>query len=162
MKVELKLNKPIGAVVWSNLPILAFGLCFGLELAIALPAQSQGQDISVVDGQGEELSIKHGLFGTKKKTVKDRFGNKYEHSDGLLGTSKKEVKILGSSYNKKKGLFGQSKTEVKTVLGANVSSKKSLFGRRKTTVDLSGVSKAISNLSGSVKGANSPDPSKNK
>lgn len=110
------------------------------------PCLARGNDISIKDGFGEEVQIKHGWFGTKKKVVKDALGDSYVQNQGLFGGSNKEVNVLGNSFKNKKGVFGGSQTEGSTILGDKVTTKKGIFGRRTTSVDLSGSASALKSL----------------
>jgi hypothetical protein len=107
---------------------------------------ARGNDITIKSGMGEEFTIKNGLFSSKSKVVKDRYGNKFEQKKGLFGGKKTEVNVLGNSFSAKKGLFGSTNVEGNTIFGDTVKTKKGLFGNRKTEVDLSGVSTLVNNL----------------
>ena len=106
---------------------------------LSMPAASAlPQNFEFKDGQGEEIKIKSGWFGTKQKVAQDRFGNKFESKNGLLGSKSSQASIMGNSIKKKKGWFGQTDIEGSTIFGDKVTTKKGLFGRRTTSVDVSG------------------------
>lgn len=109
-------------------------------------AWARGNDWTIKDGKGEELSIKHGWFGRKQVKVQDRLGNKLENKKGLWGSKETQVDLLGNQIKRKKGIFGGSQIEGSSILGDKITTKKGLFGRRQTTVDVSGVSSAIGSL----------------
>jgi len=94
--------------------------------------------VTVTDDNGEEIVVKHGLFG-KKTIVKDRFGNGVESKKSIFGLTKDtEVNAVGNDVHVHKGLFGFSKTEGHDILGDTVTSKKNLLYSN-TNVNLSGV-----------------------
>jgi hypothetical protein len=117
--------------------MLVIGLC------LAPAAQADTSNWNIKSGFGDEITIKNGILGNKKRVVKDRLGDKYETSKGLFGNTSTEVNLLGNSYSKKKGIFGTRQTEVKSLLGDSIKTKKGWFGRRTTTVDASGMTSLL-------------------
>lgn len=124
--------------------------CLAIALFLAVSsaslAEARGNDLTIKNGSGEEIEIKHGWFGRKHKVVKDRLGDKIEHKNGLFGSKETNVNVLGNTFRRKKGWFGGTNIEGTTVFGDKVTTKKGIFGRRKTTVDASGISSVINNL----------------
>ncbi|MBA4077976.1 MAG: hypothetical protein C0508_23305 [Cyanobacteria bacterium PR.023] len=112
-----------------------------------LDALARSGDIQVKSGQGEELKVKHSLFGRKNIVVQDRLGDQIEHQTGLVG-SKAKVQILGNGYESKTGILGNKSYKISTILGDKVETKKTWFGlgRRKTTVDLSGTTGLVNQV----------------
>jgi hypothetical protein len=100
---------------------------------------ARGNDIIFKTGKGEEVTIKNGFFGGKKKVVKDRFGNKYESKKGWFGTRETDASVLGNSFQRKKGILGGSDISGSTIFGDTIRTKKGIFGRRTTEVDVSGI-----------------------
>lgn len=135
-----------------------------LVAATSAPALARGNDLVVKSGFGDEVTIKHGLFGRKTTTVKDRMGNGYSSKGGLFGSKESSVSVIGNNLTRKKGWFGRSEVQGSTILGDKVSTKKGLFGRRTTTVDVSGTSSAVKGLwdkHGQKLLGNTPKPSIN-
>jgi hypothetical protein len=109
---------------------------------------------TVTDDNGEQVVVKHGLFG-KKTIVKDRFGDGVANSKSIFGLTKDtQVNVLGNDVRVHKGLFGFSKTEGHDILGDSVSSKKNLLYHN-TNVNLSGVNNLLNKYLG-PKNLNSP------
>jgi hypothetical protein len=117
----------------------------GFLIAVqALPALAwRGNDFAITDGAGEQLQIKHSLFGRNKTVVKDRLGDGFATQTGFFGTKTSEVGILGNRLQSHKGLLGNSETDASTLLGDRLVTKKGIFGRRKTAVDLSGTTHLV-------------------
>ncbi len=111
-------------------------------LICPLPSFAGWGKTTVTDNNGEEVTVKHGLFG-KKTIVKDRWGDGVEHNRSIFGLSKDtKVSALGNDVHVHKGLFGFSKVEGQDMLGDKWSSSKNpLFGN--TKVDLSGVNRIV-------------------
>lgn len=118
-------------------------LILALGLVSANPALARGNDITFKTGKGEEFTIKNGFFGSKKKVVKDRFGNKYESKKGWFGTRETDASVLGNSFQRKKGLLGGTDISGSTILGDSIRTKKGIFGRRTTEVDMSGITNLV-------------------
>jgi len=105
-----------------------------------------GNNLTIKDGFGEEVTVRHGLFGSKQRVIKDRLGDGVAQKTGLFGTRETQVNLLGNQFRKKKGLFGGSEIDGSTIFGDKVTTKKGWFGRRTTTVDVSGMSAVIHDL----------------
>ncbi len=114
---------------------------------------------TLTDDNGEQVTVKHGLFG-KKTIVKDRWGDGFEHNRSIFGLTKDtKVSAIGNDVHVHKGLFGFSKTQGQDMLGDTVTaSKNPLF--HNTNVNLSGVNGLLDKYLGPKK-LNSPpvDPS---
>lgn len=121
-------------------------LALTLAAITTAPALARGNDLVIKDGFGEQVVVKHGWFGKKTVTVKDRLGDGYTTNKGLFGTKEQSVNILGNGFTRKKGLFGGSQINGSTILGDKITTKKGIFGRRTTEVDVSGASQAIKAL----------------
>lgn len=118
-----------------------------LMINLALPSVlARGNDLTITDGMGEQLQVKHSLFGKKTRIVKDRLGDGFAQEQSLLGSRTTEIGLLGSQFKSKTGLLGNSETGASTIFGDKFVSKKGIFGRRKTAVDLSGSSQLIRGL----------------
>jgi len=128
--------------------VSSISLMLLISLSLAPAANADTSNWNIKTGFGDEITIKNGIFGNKKRVVKDRLGDKYETSRGLFGGTNTEVNLLGNSYSKKKGVFGTRETEVKSILGDSIKTKKGWFGRRTTTVDASGVTSLIGSAIG--------------
>ncbi len=124
---------------------------FLFTFSLLLPAAGAADNWSITDGMGEELEVKHSLFGKKVKSAKDRYGNSFKSEDGLLSSGRTSLTLLGNRLEKKNGLLSGSKLEASTIFGDKVKSKKGLFGRRKTELDLSGSAALISSFFGKKK-----------
>jgi hypothetical protein len=98
---------------------------------------------TMTDGSGDQVVVKHGLFG-RKTVVTDRFGNGVETSRSIFGLTKDtKVGVLGNEVHSHKGLFGFSKTESQSMLGDTVTSNKNpLYGN--TNINLKGVDGLLS------------------
>ncbi len=108
-----------------------------VTLATNSPALAKWGKVTVTDNNGEEMVVKHGLFG-KKTYVKDRFGDGFQNKKSIFGLTKDtQVSALGNDVHVHKGLFGFGKTEGKDMFGDKISSNKNPFYRN-TKVDLSG------------------------
>lgn len=104
-----------------HFPVATLALILGV--GIASPSFALGNNLSITNGK-EEFTIKKGLFGSKKKVIKDRFGDKYESKQGWFGTSQSSAAVLGNGYTRKKGLFGTSEITGSTMLGDTIKTKK--------------------------------------
>lgn len=122
--------------------VAALALLAGM--VAAQPSFALGNNLTITNGK-EEYSVKKGIFGGKKKVVKDRFGDKYESRKGWFGTGETTAQVLGNGYTKKKGLFGSSTTG-STILGDSITTKKGMFGNRTTQVDMSGITGLVQNV----------------
>jgi hypothetical protein len=123
--------------------LILLSITWGLSFAPDARADKPGT-LDVRTGFGEEVMVKHGLFGTTDTEVKDRLGDAYEDKNGLF-SSEQGVNFLGNSYVKHKGLLSGTTVEGRSIFGDRIESKKSFFGLgpRKTTVDLSGVGSIV-------------------
>ena len=111
-----------------------------ITLAPTLPVFAKWGKVTVTDSSGEEVVVKHGLFG-KKTLVKDRFGDGFQNKKSIFGLTKDtQVSALGNDVHVHKGLFGFGKTEGKDMFGDKISSNKNPFYRN-TNIDLSGANK---------------------
>jgi hypothetical protein len=119
-----------------------------------LPAFAGWGKFTLTDNNGEQVVVKHGLFG-KKTIVKDRFGDGFEHNKSIFGLTKDtKVSALGNDVHVHKGLFGFGKTEGQDMLGDTVTSNKNLLFRN-TNVNLSGVNGLVDKYFG-PKNINNP------
>lgn len=101
---------------------------------------------TMTDENGEQVKVKHGLFG-KKTIVKDRFGNGVATKQGIFGINKDtQVSAVGNNVQVHKGLLG-SQTEVEDMLGDKITSNKNLLYSN-TNVDLSGVNRLLNKYFG--------------
>lgn len=106
-------------------------------LSLGLPALAKWGTFTMTDDNGDQVIVKHGLFG-KKTIVKDRYGDGFANSKSIFGLTKDtQVGVLGNEVHAHKGLFGFGKTEGHDVLGDTVSSKNNPLYRN-TNVNLSG------------------------
>jgi hypothetical protein len=130
----------------------SFKLVITLELlsmvCLNVPSFARGNDLSITDGAGEQVQIKHSLFGRNKTVMRDRFGDGFAQQNGFFGSKASEVSVLGNRVMHKKGLLGNSETDAITIFGANMVTKKGIFGRRTTAVDLSGTNQLIHSFLG--------------
>ena len=130
----------------------SFKLVMTIELlsmvCLSLPTFARGNDLSITDGAGEQVQIKHSLFGRNKTVMKDRFGDGFAQQNGLFGSKASEASVLGNRVMHKKGLLGNTETDASTIFGANMVTKKGIFGRRTTAVDLSGTNQLIHSFLG--------------
>lgn len=118
-----------------------------LLLEQGLPAFAHWGKFTITDNNGEEVVVKHGLFG-KKTVVEDRWGDGFAHSRSIFGLTKDtKVSALGNDVHVHKGLFGFGKTEGQDMLGDTFTSHKNLLYRN-TNVNLSGVNGLMSKFFG--------------
>jgi hypothetical protein len=118
--------------------------CLMLLLGNNAPALAGLGKFTITDGSGDQVVVKHGLFG-RKISYKDRYGNNLEKSRSIFGLTKDtKVGVLGNEMHSHKGLFGFSKTEGHSILGDSVTSSKNPFYRN-TNVNLSGVDGFLKN-----------------
>ena len=110
-----------------------------------MPSMAKWGTFTMTDDQGDEVKVKHSLFG-KKTVVKDRNGNGFEHSRSIFGLTKDtKVGALGNDMHVHKGLFGFGKTEANDMLGDTVKSKKNLLFRN-TNVDMNGANSFLTKM----------------
>jgi hypothetical protein len=123
---------------------ISFPFCLVILIFYARSAFAWGT-VSITDGSGEQVQVKHGLF-SKKTIVKDRYGDGFQHSRSIFGLTKDtQVGAIGNEVHVHKGLFGFGKTEGHDILGDSVSSSKNpLFS--KTNIDLSGANNLVSKI----------------
>jgi hypothetical protein len=134
-------------------------LCASLSLTINFvndsPALAKWGKFTITDDNGEQVVVKHGLFG-KKTIVKDRWGDGFEHKRSIFGLTKDtQVSAVGNDVHVHKGLFGFGKTEGQDMLGDTISSHNNPLYHN-TNVNLSGVNNVIDKYFGSKKPLNSP------
>lgn len=120
-------------------------LSFLLTLCLATGADAKRQNLTIKTGLGQELQVKDGWFGSKKRVVKDGLGDAYVTEKGWFGTGSKKVAVLGNSLETKKGLFS-GETTGRTVFGDSLKSHTGILGGKTTTVDLSGSANLIKGL----------------
>jgi len=125
--------------------LISFPLCLIILALYGSNALAKWGTVSVTDGSGEQIEVKHGLF-SKKTIIKDRYGDGVQHSRTIFGLSKDtQVGVAGNEVSVHKGLFGFGKTEGHDLLGDSVSSSKNpLFS--KTNIDLSGANNLMSKI----------------
>lgn len=128
-----------------------------LGLAIALlagwqPGWAMPSNMTITDGQGEGVQVKHGFFGHKSTKVQDRLGDGFIQKNGWFGTKETGASILGNEFKSKKGLFGVKDVEGHDMLGDSITTKKGLLGFRTTRVNLNGASKFLDDMLGNKKG----------
>jgi hypothetical protein len=121
---------------------LFFSIPMALAVAFALCSYSQEAragwgKLTLSTGGGEEVEIKHGLFG-HKTMAKDRLGDAFESSHSIFGTKTKEIAVLGNGIRYHKGILGLSDAEAHTMLGDSATSHKG-FLFRTTNVNLGGI-----------------------
>lgn len=124
----------------------ALALSVVLSAAMCKAVQARGNDVVITDGQGEQVTIKHGFFGRNTKIVKDRFGDGIGTKSGLLGTRDKEVNILGNGFTSHTGILGATTVRGSDILGDKIQTKRGIFGRKTTYVDASGTANALRTL----------------
>src|SRR2546430_148175 len=74
-------------------------------VATSTAALAKRDSLDVQTGFGEELVVKHGLFGTKTTAVKDRLGDSYVNREGIFSQDK-GANVFGNGYSKHHGLIG--------------------------------------------------------
>jgi hypothetical protein len=124
----------------------AVALLLMLSSSLSQTALARGNDVVITDGQGEQVTMKHGFFGRGTTVVKDRFGDGFGQKKGLLGTNQTEFNVLGNGFTSKKGIFGGSDIKGGTIFGDRIETKKGIFGRRTTYVNAGGTAGLIRNL----------------
>jgi len=134
--------------------LAAVGLMGTGSAAMAHHHEKPG-NLDIRSGFGEEIMVRHGLFGTEETMAKDRLGDGYIKKHGLFGTGETGVNVFGNSYVKHKGLLGGTQVEASSIFGDRIESKKGFLGlgRRQTSVDLGGVGTVVQGLFANHKNA---------
>lgn len=107
------------------------------------PVKAGWGKLTVDSGGGDELTVKHGLFGHKTE-VKDRLGDGFVKSHSIFGTKTEEISVLGNGIKYHKGLLGFSSASGHTMFGDSLSSHKNPLYRT-TNVNMSGINSLLGN-----------------
>jgi hypothetical protein len=121
-------------------------ICSALSFACLLssnPAFAGWGKLTVTDGNGDGVQVKHYLLGQKSLVMQDSNGDQVEHKEGLFGINRETgVNVLGNGTTVKHGLLRGTSVEGQDMLGDSWKSKKMFMGLgpRVTTVNAKGVS----------------------
>lgn len=126
----------------------------GSALAIACllsssPAFAGWGKVTVSDGSGDGVQVKHYLLGQKSLVMQDQNGDQIEHKEGLFGINRETgVDVLGNGTTVKHGLLRGTSVEGHDMLGDSWKSKKTFMGLgpRVTTVNAKGVHDMLDGL----------------
>jgi len=112
-----------------------------LSVQSTLPVLAGWGKFTIDSGSGDQVEVKHGLFG-RKTVVKDRLGDGFASSHSILGTKSTEASVLGNGVRYHKGLLGFSSASAHTMLGDSITTHKGLFTRN-TNVNVSGINSLL-------------------
>ena len=105
--------------------------------------------LTVTDGSGDGVQVKHSLLGQKSFVMQDANGDEVEHKRGLFGINRETgVDVMGNETTVKHGLLHRTSVEGHDMLGDSWKSKKTFMGLgpRVTTVNAKGVHDLIGNF----------------
>lgn len=113
------------------------------------PAFAGWGKLTVTDGAGDGVQVKHYLLGQRSLVMQDANGDEVVHKQGLFGINRETgVNVLGNGTTVKHGLLRGTSVEGQDMLGDSWKSKKMFMGLgpRITTVNAKGVSDLLGGL----------------